>query len=709
MNNLLLYLLKVSVVTTLFYLCYLLLFSKDTFYLRNRILLILILVVPTIIPTIKVPILSDNTIPLKTASVINNFISSETTSETTISNTINSFDYNRLFVWIYCSVAGLLFLRGAISLITTFRITKKGAVIRSQFPKVIISDLQHPPFSFFPYVVIPTEDYKRGNYFDILDHESAHIKQGHTFDLLLCEIFIAFQWFNPFIWFIKRSIILNHEYLADHASLINNNAKEYQFKLLNFQIGMKNISLAHNFNRLIKNRITMINKKPTHKYATLKNIVILPVVAIAAYIFSTPEYHYPTPSTDPLTINQNSAITQNEVKGIVLGEDGKPLVLVTIVVAFPGNTPTNVGIQSGSDGRFVLRNIQKDASLLVSGIGYKDQTLKPDFTSEMVIIMVKDPNYKQGVRTRDASYYHEGENVRIRMTDDKNLQSLIVIDDKISNNRGEITLKRDDVGLVKVLRGKEATDKYGEKGKDGVIEIITKKRAAELGLSTTPPASMLRQTRDPYDFPTFQGGDLPTFQEWVAGRVKYPEDARARKIEGWVSVNYTVNTNGSISNIVTVLPVNSLLSDEVIRVIKLSPKWEPPKNKDTGRQFNSSVTLKFKLPDKIIKDAPNDLVQEMPIYPGGEVELLNFIKNNTKYPEKVKAEKIEGKVIIRFIVTTEGNSEGISVLKGVHPLLDAEAIRIVSLLKGWKPGMQAGKPVNTWYMIPVNFGVPQTN
>ena len=710
MGNLLLYLLKVSAGTTLLYLCYLLLFSKDTFYLRNRILLILILVLPTILPAIKVTVTSESVVPVEITSAINNIVFSESAFETTMSNTTNSFDYYRLFGWIYFTIAGFFLLRSMISLITAFRIIKKGAVKNNKFPKVIISDIKVPPFSFFPYVVIPAEDYNSGHYIDILDHESAHVKQRHTFDMILSELFIAFQWFNPFVWLIKRSIILNHEYLADHVSLINSRSvKEYQFRLLNFQGGLKNISLAHNFNSLIKNRIIMINKKPTRRYATLKNILILPVVAIVAYAFATPEFHYVTSTADHLTINQNSAIIQNEVKGIVLGEDGKPLVLVTIIVAFPGNTPTNIGVQSGSDGRFVLKNIQKDASLLVSGIGYKDQTLKPDFTSEMVIKMVKDPNYKQGVRTRDASYYHEGENVRIRMTDDKNLQSLIVIDDKISNYKGEITLKRDDVGLVKVLKGKEATDKYGEKGKDGVIEIITKKRAAELGLNTTPPASMLRQTRDPYDFPTFQGGDLLAFQEWVASRVKYPAEASSKKVEGWVSVNYIINTDGSISNIASVLPVNSLLSDEVIRVIKSSPKWEPPKNKDTGKPFSSSVTLKFKFPDNIIKDAPYVVVEEMPMYPGGEAELLNFIKNNTKYPERAKAEKIEGKAIMRFIVTTEGNSEGISVLKGVHPLLDAEAIRVVSSLKGWKPGMQDGKPVNAWYMIPVNFTIPQTN
>ena len=79
--------------------------------------------------------------------------------------------------------------------------------------------------------------------------------------------------------------------------------------------------------------------------------------------------------------------------------------------------------------------------------------------------------------------------------------------------------------------------------------------------------------------------------------------------------------------------------------------------------------MKFKLPDQILNEAPFVVVEQMPLYPGGDVELLNFIKNNTKYPEEAKAEKIEGRVIIRFIVSTEGNAEGISVLKGVHPFL----------------------------------------
>ena len=76
--------------------------------------------------------------------------------------------------------------------------------------------------------------------------------------------------------------------------------------------------------------------------------------------------------------------------------------------------------------------------------------------------------------------------------------------------------------------------------------------------------------------------------------------------------------------------------------------------------FSSSVNIGFKLPDQIVKEEPFVVVEEMPMYPGGEAELLKFIAENTQYPEAAKAEKIQGKVIVRFIVNTEGDTEGIS-------------------------------------------------
>jgi TonB family protein len=113
------------------------------------------------------------------------------------------------------------------------------------------------------------------------------------------------------------------------------------------------------------------------------------------------------------------------------------------------------------------------------------------------------------------------------------------------------------------------------------------------------------------------------------------------------------------------------------------------------------------LPDKIKKDDVFVVVEKMPLYPGGDMELLKFIGNNTKYPDVAKEAKIEGRVIVRFVVSTTGNVEDITILKAVHPLLDEEAVRVTSMLSGFEPGMQGGNPVSVYYMVPITFALPQ--
>jgi protein TonB len=105
------------------------------------------------------------------------------------------------------------------------------------------------------------------------------------------------------------------------------------------------------------------------------------------------------------------------------------------------------------------------------------------------------------------------------------------------------------------------------------------------------------------------------------------------------------------------------------------------------------------------QDEPFVVVEEMPMFPGGDSTLLTYISQNTKYPESSKTNKIEGKVIVRFCVTALGIIDRISVLRGVNPELDAEAVRVVSSIPAFKPGKQGGKPVPVWYMVPVEFSL----
>jgi TonB family protein len=105
------------------------------------------------------------------------------------------------------------------------------------------------------------------------------------------------------------------------------------------------------------------------------------------------------------------------------------------------------------------------------------------------------------------------------------------------------------------------------------------------------------------------------------------------------------------------------------------------------------------------KDEPYVVVEEMPIFPGGDSALLAYIVSNTKYPEQAKTNNIQGRVIARFCINKEGGVDKISILKSVDPQLDAEAIRVVKSLPAFKPGKQGGKPVSVWYMVPITFAL----
>jgi protein TonB len=97
------------------------------------------------------------------------------------------------------------------------------------------------------------------------------------------------------------------------------------------------------------------------------------------------------------------------------------------------------------------------------------------------------------------------------------------------------------------------------------------------------------------------------------------------------------------------------------------------------------------------------IVEEMPEFPGGDLELRKYIAENVKYPEMARENGIQGKVFVRFCVTELGGVDKVSIARGIHPLLDEEAIRVVKALPKWKPGKQRGKPVNVWYTVPINF------
>jgi protein TonB len=122
---------------------------------------------------------------------------------------------------------------------------------------------------------------------------------------------------------------------------------------------------------------------------------------------------------------------------------------------------------------------------------------------------------------------------------------------------------------------------------------------------------------------------------------------------------------------------------------------------------NEEVEIVNEVKEEVQQEEPEAepfvVVEEMPMFPGGDPALLLYIMEHTQYPEVAKENNIQGKVIVRFCVTSKGGVDKVSVLKGVDPELDKEAIRVVTTLPAFKPGKQGGKPVPVWYMVPITF------
>ena len=99
-------------------------------------------------------------------------------------------------------------------------------------------------------------------------------------------------------------------------------------------------------------------------------------------------------------------------------------------------------------------------------------------------------------------------------------------------------------------------------------------------------------------------------------------------------------------------------------------------------------------------------VDEMPVFTGGDTALLNWVGRHTKYPEVAKTNNITGRVLVRFVVGKDGLVSKVAIIEGANPLLDAEAIRVISTLpKFEKPAMVKGKPVAVHYMLPIQFNL----
>ena len=291
------YILKSSVCLVLFYLFFRVLLSKETFHRFNRVALLGVLFLSLLIPFIEVT--TNHQVEVQqTMLTIEQVLLMAEMEPATVDATggvavheVASLSWIEILLLVYLS--GIIFFacRNLYSLIRLFRLIHSGKREKLENgTTLVVHEQEIAPFSWMKYIVISRKDLEE-NGREILIHEAAHIRHRHSIDLLVADICIFFQWFNPGAWLLKQELQNIHEYEADET-VINEgvNAKEYQLLLIKKAVGTRLYSMANSFNHSkLKKRITMMLKEKSNPWARLKYLYILPVAAIAVTAFARPE------------------------------------------------------------------------------------------------------------------------------------------------------------------------------------------------------------------------------------------------------------------------------------------------------------------------------------------------------------------------------------------------------------------------------------
>ena len=312
------YILKSSVCLVLFYLFFRLLLSKETFHRFNRMALLGVLFFSLLIPCIEVTTRHQVEVQQAVLSIEQLLLMAEL--EATPAN-VGAVQETPTISWVQIVLlvylAGILFLvcRNIYSLICLFRLIHSGKHEKlEKGVTLVVHNQEIAPFSWMKYIVISRKDLEE-NGREILIHEMAHIHHRHSVDLLVADICIFFQWFNPGAWLLKQELQNIHEYEADET-VINEgvNAKEYQLLLIKKAVCTRLYSMANSFNHSkLKKRITMMLKEKSNPWARLKYLYVLPLAAIAVTAFARPEISEKMEEISAVKVNDLAEIVQEKV------------------------------------------------------------------------------------------------------------------------------------------------------------------------------------------------------------------------------------------------------------------------------------------------------------------------------------------------------------------------------------------------------------
>ena len=711
------------------YLLYKATMSYETLHRLNRVVLLGVVVLAAVLPLCEIKIIEE--VELLPLADVEGDVAMMSVVEDT------AFDYvawlKSLAVALFCLGAAFMVVRLVVSQHSVWRMTRSGAR-RELGEGVVLTvvDKLATPFSWFRNVVVAKSDAEQDLDL-ILEHELAHVRLHHSWDVLAVDIALCVWWFNPALWLLRRELQSLHEYQADDAVLRKGiDAKTYQILLIKRAVGSRLHSVANCLNHSnLKNRITMMCKKTSSRWSAAKLLLILPLVALSLAATATTVYV-------PKEQNKGNENFVNE-------QNQKPNLRQALQMNLRG--------QGGV------------------GVVNAEIVLNPDGTYEHLYVVKHRDEESAGF----SVLIHEVERA---------FEAAI----KVVELPKETTTYKYTISFC--IQGENGIIKSDVSAGDDAIVVMTYKEDL--------PFIKCEQ------MPTFQGGNLNGYRNWVQSQIKYPKEAQEKGISGRVIFSFVVEKDGSVTSFKGLQAPDKILVDEVERVFKLTPKWEPGKqngqvvrvkytvpvvfaleNKTAAQNESNVNNTKFEkgdivemksttgesMPVKYVGDFASALVmidgkegkienigvddiesftvlkdeqatkiygekgkngvvlittkkaaqankqqsaqeeafikvESMPTFQGGDLNgYRNWFQSQLQYPAEAKEKGIKGRVIFSFVVEKDGSVSEFKVLNTPDKIFSAEVERVFKLTPKWEPGKQNGKAVRVKYTVPIYFAI----
>ena len=527
MGTFLVYILKSAACLAVFYLFYKLLMSRDTFHRFNRFALLGLLVLSSLLPLVEASVNSpaavqETMLTLEQLLLLADIqLGSESMAAATPSATVL---WLRAALLVYLTGIVFFIVRNLCSLARLGRLIRQGKreALDSYLPdrkeknvRLVVHDHDIAPFSWMHWIVIARKDLEE-NGREILIHELAHIRNRHSWDLLLADLCIFVQWFNPAAWLLKQELQNIHEYEADETVLREGvNARNYQMLLIKKAVGTRLYSMANSFNHSsLKKRITMMLKEKSNPWARAKYLYILPLAALAVTAFARPEVS--AVADEISAVKVIAPAVHDSIQPNVQPAVAAPSSALDQIPEFPGgmealNTYLRNNIRypqeaqkAGIQGRVIIQFIvSKDGSITDAEVV---ESVDPQLDAEGLRLIKNMPRWKPGMRKGQAIRVKQTLPIRFAFTktSDKpeNSNSIFLKNGSYNSSLKDVILLVNGqevspeifraidpqrIQSVTVLKDQASLAKYTtDKSKTGIIQVKLKKeeQASDINIPT---------------------------------------------------------------------------------------------------------------------------------------------------------------------------------------------------------------------------------